>query len=288
MPTPVVAVASQCQLGEGPLWHPGLGRLYWVDIIGKAVHWYEPRTQTDQRVLFPLMVTALGLRRAGGLVVATENGFAVWPESTSPRLNFLAHPEADRPQARFNDGRVDPAGGFIAGTMERSEPRSPSSALYRLDAQGRVTTLATHITLSNGVGFSPDRATMYHTDTGALTIWAYDFDARTGAIANRRVFVRTDEEPGFPDGLTVDAEGGVWSARWDAGIVVRYTAAGRRDLALRLPVSRPSSCTFGGEDLGDLYITTAQPDEPTREPEAGNVFRVRTGFFGLPEPEWQG
>jgi sugar lactone lactonase YvrE len=234
-------------------------------------------------------VGALAFREAGGLVLAVRDGLALWDFSKS-RLDFVADTELEKKESRFNDGAVDPEGRFWAGTMTLDG--SASSSLYRLDPDYSVHTMATGLTISNGIGWSPDGKTVYHTDTEKQVIYAYDFDPATGHIENRRDFVRTSEEEGFPDGLTVDAEGFVWSAFYGGWRVVRYGPDGKREREVRLPVANVTACTFGGPDLTDLYITTAWSglsDEQRREqPLAGDLFLLLTDIKGQPQVKFRG
>jgi sugar lactone lactonase YvrE len=281
------AFAAGDALGEGPLWVPGEAALYWVDITGERFHRWEPRT--GAHAVYPVG-TALGvlrIRRSGGLLLGTGRGLAVW-DGPKAELRVVADPEGGAPGMRFNDGAVDRRGRFWAGTMGRG----PVGHLYRLDADGSLQEMVAGLSTSNGIGWSPDNRTMYLTDSPLQVIWAYDFDLETGRIANRRPFVETPNEDGVPDGLTVDAEGCVWSARWSGWRVTRYDPTGRDILTLRLPVSHPTACAFGGPGLDELFITSASLtlDEAGRraQPHAGDLFRCRPGVRGLPEPSYAG
>jgi sugar lactone lactonase YvrE len=205
----------------------------------------------------------------------------------------LADPEADRPEMRFNDGAVGPGGRFWAGTMNVNEdPEGTDGVLYRLDPDGSVQRMDDGFSLSNGLGWSPDRRTLYFTDTFRRAIYAYDYDPATGAVAGRRPWVEIPEGDGYPDGLTVDAEGGVWSARYGGWKVVRFDPQGRVDREVRLPVAHVTSCILGGPDLTDLYVTTAweflTAEQRAAQPQAGDLFRVRVEVPGLPEYEFAG
>ncbi|HEX8231281.1 MAG TPA: SMP-30/gluconolactonase/LRE family protein, partial [Chloroflexia bacterium] len=204
--------------------------------------------------------------------------------------DFVADTELEKKESRFNDGAVDPEGRFWAGTM--THDGSASSSLYRLDPDYSVHTMAAGLTISNGIGWSPDGRTMYHTDTEKQVIHAYDFDAATGNIENRRDFVRTSEEEGFPDGLTVDAEGFVWSAFYGGWQIVRYDSDGKREREVRLPVANVTACTFGGHDLTDLYITTAwsglNEEQRREQPLAGDLFLLHTNIKGQPQLKFRG
>lgn len=225
--------------------------------------------------------------------MATQRGFALWNEP-SAALTFLADPEADHPETRFNDGAVDPAGRFWAGTMlEGSEDwDSAPGNLYRLDPDLTLTRMETGVAISNGIGWSPDCKTMYFTDSPRQVIYAYDYDLLTGAIANRRPFIHTPGEASVPDGLTVDSEGCIWSARWGGWRLIRYDPQGKREREIALPVQYPTSCTFGGPELDALYITSANTalsaQQREAQPLAGDIFRIIPGIKGLERPRFLG
>ena len=279
-------LAVQNKLGEGPLWSPAEQALYWVDIRQHHVYRFWPATGRHERFDVGVPVTVLGLRAAGGMVAGTAKGFAFWDPATGG-LDVIADPEAGRPDVMFNDGAVDPQGRFWAGTTNPERPRSPDSSLYRLDADGSVHQMGTGFTVCNGMGWSPDGGTLYFTDTFRHVILAYDYDPATGGITNPRPFVEVPQEEGLPDGLTVDSEGGVWSAHWGGWRVTRYDPAGRVERRIPLPVQNVTSCAFGGPDLDELYVTTAwlnlAEGERREQPLAGDLFRVRVGVAGLEE-----
>jgi len=277
-------LAVRCKLGEGPLWDWRTQVLHWVDIDLHRLHRFDPASGVHDQAELPYAVAAIGLRAAGDLIVATRHGFATW-KWTKRTLETILDPEAGRP-TRFNDGAVDSAGRFWAGTIALDPERYhiPDNALYRLDPDGSVHLMESGLTISNGLGWSPDDRTMYLTDTVAQKIYAYDFDAERGVIGNRRDFVCTPDSPGYPDGLAVDAEGGVWSARIAAGKIVRYDSQGCVDREIALPVTCPTSCAFGGPDLDRLYITTSwhilSDSERTTQTQAGDLFAVSPGTKG--------
>ncbi|HEX8599068.1 MAG TPA: SMP-30/gluconolactonase/LRE family protein [Chloroflexia bacterium] len=279
----------QHRLGEGPRWNSDEHALYWVDIENDSFYRYYPDDGTYEGFGVGMPVGALAFREAGGLVLAVRDGLAVWDFNKS-RLDFVADTELEKKESRFNDGAVDPEGRFWAGTM--THDGSASSSLYRLDPDYSVHTMATGLTISNGIGWSPDGRTMYHTDTERQVIYAYDFDAATGNIEKGRDFVRTSEEEGFPDGLTVDAEGFVWSAFYGGWRIVRYDPDGKREREVRLPVANVTACTFGGPDLTDLYITTAwsglNEEQRSEQLLAGDLFLHRTNIKGQPQAKFRG
>jgi sugar lactone lactonase YvrE len=279
-------LAIRNKLGEGPLWHAEEGLLYWVDIDGHCFYRMDPASSDPpQRFNVGLPLGALAFRASGGLVLATKDGFAFWDE-VGLELDFIVDPEADKPSSRFNDGAVDRHGRFWAGTLGDGT----NNALYRLDPDGSLQTMETNIGVSNGIGWSPDNQTMYYADSPRQTIYAYDYDAATGAISRRRDFIHDPDEPGFPDGLTVDSNGFIWSARWGGWSLLRYDPQGRLERKIPMPVEYPTSCIFGGADLDELYITSAwtalgetRKDE---QPLAGDLFRLKTTVSGLPEPKF--
>jgi sugar lactone lactonase YvrE len=285
-------LAVQNILGEGPLWNSEEQALYWVDIYGHRFYRYEPATGELESFNVGLPVGALALRKAGGLVMATKRGFAFWDRQEG--LRSIVDPEAHKPYSRFNDGAVDRQGRFWAGTMCDPEDGcpQPESSLYRLDPDLSLHVMATEVGIANGIGWSPDQRLMYFTDSPLRMIYVYDFDAATGTIENRRPFVHTPEEKGVPDGLTVDSEGFVWSACWGGGKITRYDPTGKVERVIQLPVQYPTSCTFGGPSLDELYITsawTALSEEKRRQqPLAGDLFRLRTDIKGQEEPKFAG
>lgn len=286
--TPVIP--STCFLGEGPVWSARDNRLLWVDILAPALLTGDPAAHTFASRPLPELIGAIAPRRRGGLVAAMQSGFkALDPETGA--LSLIAAPKNHKPGHRFNDGKVDRAGRFWAGTLAMTTAPGEGT-LYRLDPDGRVATMDEGFQVSNGMGWSPDDRRFYFVDTGPRRIYAYDFDLASGAIANRRVFVQVPEGEGVPDGLTVDAEGFVWCAHWDGWCVTRYDPDGRVDRVINLPVPRPTSCAFGGPDLSTLYITSARirlsAQQLADAPLSGSVFALRAGVRGQPETPFAG
>jgi sugar lactone lactonase YvrE len=290
-PIPVAAVetvvALGAELGEGPMWDARSGRIAWVDILGRRVHLTDPLTGATESIETPLDVGAIAARAKGGFVAALQDGFWVIGDGQPRRITTI--PEA-RPGLRFNDGKCDPAGRFWAGTMAYDQAAG-AAALYRLDADGRSTRVIDGVTISNGLDWTIDATTMYYVDSPLHRIDAFDYEPSTGEISNRRIAIQVAAEAGTPDGLTLDAEGGIWVALWDGGAVHRYLD-GRLELVIRLPVSRPTSCAFGGVDLDELYVTSAWEGlsgaERRIQPLAGSLFRIRTGIRGLPARSYVG
>jgi sugar lactone lactonase YvrE len=271
-------------IGESPLWHPQERRLYWVDIQGKKVQRFDPETGRNETFNLPDLVTCLAFRKNGGLLLTLRKDIAFF-DPGSGKLERLATVEAEKHDNRFNDGRVDPQGRFWAGTMGDPGWDQPVGSLYRFDPDRTVTPMCTQVICSNGTDWGPDGRTMYYTESFRYTIFAFDFDPETGSLANRRVFAAVDRNLGaFPDGLCVDAEGYVWSNQVGIGRVVRYDPAGRIEREIRLPVPRAVGCTFGGEDLGTLFITSARETMTPRQlqdaPLSGSLFAVEPGVKG--------
>jgi len=270
---------TRSQLGEGPLWHPDEKLLYWTDIEKHYLYRWKPG-EGPEEFKIGLPVGAFGFRGSGGLVLAVKDGFAFYDPSRE-QLEYIHRLENLPEDARFNDGKVDPQGRFWAGTMsDRAE-----NHLYRLDPDHSLHVMLDEVRISNGIGWSSDSKLMYYTDTPTLRIDLFDFDPESGEISNRRVFAQNPQGDGFPDGLTVDSEGCVWIALWDGWKVVKFTPDGRIDAEVRLPVQRPTSCTFGGEGLKELFITSAftglDAQELEAQPGAGGIFRVEPGASGM-------
>ena len=286
-------LTMQNKLGEGPVWSAEEQALYWVDIENNSFFRYFPTTSKYESFDVGVPIGVLALRTAGGLVMATKNGFAFWDPKTQA-LQFLANPEADKPHTRFNDGAVDSQGRFWAGTMCGLPEicSDPEGSLYRLNPDGSVSIMETGIFIANGIDWSPDTKIMYFTDSTRHVIYAYDFDPATGAIENRRPFISTPDVIGVPDGLTVDSEGCIWSARWGGWKITRYDPTGKVEREIQLPVQCPTSGAFGGANLDELYITSAwnelTVEQKKNQPYAGDLFRVKTDTKGLVSPKFAG
>jgi sugar lactone lactonase YvrE len=282
-----VAFAAEDRLGEGPVWSVDEQALYWVDIERPCLQRYHPETGAYTAWTMPSQIGSFALRQGGGAVVALRDGLYTF-DLGSGHLTNICRPEPKR-GTRFNDGKCDRYGRFWAGTMDLKFA-APVGALYRLDGDGNCDMMRPHVTCSNGLGWSPDNRTMYYTDTPTRHILAYDFDGEIGKISHERIF--THDAEGYPDGLTVDAAGYVWSAKWDGWKIVRYTPDGTVDREIPLPVQRPTSCTFGGPALNQLYITSASvglsPAERAEQPLAGSLLVLETDIAGLPDALYAG
>jgi sugar lactone lactonase YvrE len=274
-----VIVEAMAELGEGPVWDARSGRLAWVDILGRRLHLTDPATGATESVEVPLDVGAVAPRAAGGFIAALQDGF--WIIGDGPSRRVATIPEA-RPGLRFNDGKCDPAGRFWAGTMAYDEAPGAGS-LYRLGPTGAPVRMLDGVSISNGLAWGADGRTMFYIDSPNRLVEAFSFTMKTGDIADRRVAVRIAAGAGGPDGMTIDAEGGLWVALWDGAAVHRYID-GRLDRVIALPVTRPTSCAFGGPDMDELFVTSAwtglTPAERAAQPLAGSLFRVRPGVHG--------
>jgi sugar lactone lactonase YvrE len=287
--SPACVADVKAVLGEGPVWDARDRALYWVDIKGQRIfrRAFEGGEVTHWRPPFP--VCSLAPRKSGGFVAGSENGFA-FVDFEAQRFELHANPEPERPTNRFNDGKLDRDCRFWAGTMD-DEEISASGALYRLDEDLSWRRIDDDYRVTNGPAFSPGGRIMYHNDSARQLTYAFDLDGE-GNASNRRVFLQFEEGDGYPDGMTVDAEGCLWIAFWDAWCVRRYSPEGELIRTIDLPVQRPTSCAFGGFDLDHLFITSASVglDESAlaMQPYAGGLFVVKPGVSGLPDALFAG
>ena len=284
----VCVLEAGAELGEGTLWDPAAQVLWWVDIWGNAIHRYDPATGQDDVFPTPVHVGCLGLRAQGGMVVALADGFFFWDPPTG-RFTKIVDPPDRHPHCRFNDGKPDRQGRFWSGTVFEDPPRpsEPKGALYRLDPDLTCHRMVEGIGSSNGLAFSPDGRTLYFADAVARLVWAWDMDPGSGAIDRRRIFLDLRDDPGCPDGATVDAEGCYWTTLPESGRIARYDPQGRKMREIALPTAIPTCCEFGGPDLDVLYVTTAK----LRKLEgglAGGLFALDVGVKGLTLPAFRG
>ncbi|MFF1743854.1 SMP-30/gluconolactonase/LRE family protein [Streptomyces mirabilis] len=280
-----VAIRAESALGEGPTWDPDAQRLIWVDILGSRVHTYDPVSGRSTVMVTEQHVGAAKPRAGGGLVVNLRDGVATYGGAEGFR--WLHRDPV--PGRRANDAAVAPDGSLLFGTMRYDEAPG-GGTLSRITADGTVTPLLDDIAVSNGTGWSPDGRLMYYIDSPTRRVDVFDVgDVGDGRPPlNRRPLAVIEEGAGWPDGLTVDAEGCVWVALWDGGAVRRYTPDGELDRVVELPVPRPTACAFGGADLTDLYITTARTGLEAPHPLSGSVLVVPGAGKGLPQPPFAG
>jgi sugar lactone lactonase YvrE len=273
---------ARARLGEGPVWDSTHQWLYWVDIYNHRVNRFNPAT--GENVYFDVgdVVGAIALTSTNRLMMAQRHGLTYLNIDTGEVIPIISV-EADKPNNRFNDGKCDRQGRFWFGSMS---PAKPEASLYRYDPDGSLHLMETGLTISNGLGWSPDEKTFYLTDSPQQKIYAYNFDAVTGKISDRRIFVDLTSESFYPDGMTIDSQGNIWSAMWDGWCVICFNPKGEEISRIKLPVQRPTSCTFGGENLQTLYITSASVGLSEEEIEksfySGDLFAVETDAVGLP------
>ena len=283
-----LVVDARARIGEGPVWNARDATLDWVDITGQALHRFSPATGSDDVIAVGRDVGAVAHRQGGGYLLALHGGFAVMADGSS-EWTMLAEVDRDVPDVRLNDGKCDRHGRFWAGTLAYSAERG-RGVLYRLDADGAVTTILTDLSISNGMDWSADDRTMYFVDSFAGGVDAFDFDLESGTLENRRQIIQVEWDTTSPvgltiaDGMTVDADDHLWVAIFGKGEVRRYTPFGELEQTIRLPVAGVTSCAFGGDELKDLYITTAVDLAGTADtqPGAGGLFYCRPGTRGRP------
>lgn len=276
---PEILVECACETGENPLWHPAEARVYWVDIPAGHLFRHAPATGKTETFDIGTAVGGFTIQADGSLLLFMAGGaIAVWREGVLKKIIEGIPEEHD---SRFNDVIADPEGRVFCGTM--SAPTHPGR-LYRLDTDRRLTPVLEGVGTSNGMGFTSKCRLFYHTDSRTREISIFDYDRSNGAISNRRPFVKVTDAAGVPDGLTVDSEGCVWSARWDGACLVRYDPAGQELFRIEFPVRKVSSVTFGGESCTDMFITTAGGnDRKNNGPKAGSLFHLNLGVKGVPE-----
>jgi len=287
--TKVECVADvRAELGEGPVWVAAERALYWVDINGRRIFRLSESGERREWPT-PMRVGSIAPRARGGFIAGTDRGIAL-VDLDQDWFEVVASPEQHLPHNRFNDGKVDRQGRFLAGTMDDREKGS-AGALYRIDPDRTCTAIDGGYGITNGPAFSPDGARMYHSDTLRQVTYAFDLDA-AGEATNRRVFVQFGAGDGHPDGMTVDAEGCLWIALWGGWCVRRFSPDGDLLRTVEMPVEQPSSCAFGGPGLDRLYVTSATKglDQTAlaMQPNAGGLFMLIPGVRGIPDLPFAG
>jgi sugar lactone lactonase YvrE len=286
-----VVADAHALLGEGPCWDERKRLLYWIDGLGKKVHVFDPKTGQDRSFAVGRAVGCIVMHEEGGALLALEDGIYFLDTETC-QTRRLVNPEAGITGNRFNDGKADSRGRMWFGSMavaanEGDGDVAATGSLYCLEANLEARRVISGVTISNGLGWSPDNAVMYYIDSPTRTVDAFDFDSDAGTIRNRRTVVRIPESGGMPDGMCVDNRGMLWVAHWGGGGVSCWNpASGAMIEFVTVPVINVTCCAFGGPDLDELYITTSTIGSPEGNvsPEArpGALFRTRPGVNGLP------
>lgn len=282
-------------LGEGPVWEESDQKLLFVDIVGQKIHRWSPSTNQIQSVGTDDTVGFAVPRRSGGYAAGVGLGMVALDWSTQ-ETTALAKVDQDKPNNRLNDGKVDPAGRLLAGTMLRKDfaAGKKTGSLFSLAPDLTLTKLLGQVDISNGMDWSLDQKTMFYIDSLSLSVDAFDYSVVTGQLDNRRVVYRMNEGEGCPDGMTLDADGRLWVACFDGGRVLNIDpATGVRLRTVPLPATKVTSCCFGGPDYADLFVTSASVDlsesELKQQPNAGGTFRVRgLGVKGRPSHTFAG
>jgi sugar lactone lactonase YvrE len=282
-------VDHRCILGEGPVWDHRQNRLLWVDIIEGHIHQFIPSTNVFTTFVVGEMIGAVALSEQR-LIAATESGFS-FIDLENEVVESIIDPEEHMAGNRFNDGKCDPAGRFLAGTLPLKEDH-PGGSLYTLHPNLSVEKKIDNVSISNGMAWSVDHTTFYFIDSPTLQVVSYSYDVETGALSNRKVIIKMDASEGFPDGMTIDTDGMLWIAHWGGWKVARWNPfTGKKLVQINMPVSQVTSCTFGGENFDDLYITSASirltKEQLEKEPLAGSLFVIKNcGYKGMPAFEF--
>jgi len=274
---------AKTTLGEGPAWDSKTQTLYWLDILGKRVY-----ANTEILAELDDLIGCLAPRKNGNLLLGTRFGFADLNPDTA-QLTVLSSLVDELATNRMNDGKCDPAGRFLAGTMDMNE-KDPNGALYSFDGN-QVTRLLGGITISNGLAWSVDHKTLYYIDTPTREVKAFDYDLATGQIANPRMAIYIPEPLGWPDGMTSDIEGNLWIALWGGAQITKWNpSTGTLLEQIPVPALQSSACVFGGKDMNELYITSARvgmsEQDLIKYPLSGGLFKVITHSEGMPTFEF--
>jgi len=285
-----LVIDHRCLLGEGPVWDMNRKSICWVDILRGEIHEYSPSDETHKTIYAGQMIGAVAICKNGHFIAALKEGFG-FIDRISGAVKMISNPEPHLPGNRFNDGKCDPAGRFWAGTMSHTDEPEKGS-LYLLDKDLAVTQKLENISISNGLAWSPGHDTFYYIDSPTKKVAAFNYDKTSGEIKNKSYVIQFLKDEGTPDGMTIDSEGMLWIAHWDGWKISRWNpATGEKIKSIPLPVSRVTSCCFGGKNLADLYITSARTglsdDQLKKEPLAGSLFVIKNvGFQGFPAFEF--
>lgn len=282
---------SDTILGEGPVWDEENQVLWWVDILSGKLHRYDPQQNKNRSFDIGEHIGAAVLRKNSGLLLALRSGFCFF-DPESEKKEWITDPESQILDNRFNDGKCDPAGRFWAGTLAYSLKEGAGS-LYCIDTNLKVEKKLSGITISNGLAWNSESNRFYFIDTPTGRIDQFQFDLQSGSISERSVVSHIEKEAGFPDGMTIDSENKLWVALYGGGKVLRIDPVDGSILyEISLPVPKPTSCTFGGKNLDELYITSCREhmtdEEVQKAPLSGSLFKVKLPFNGLPTYRFSG
>jgi len=279
-----LVIDSKSDLGEGAIWNSQTGELLWINITGKILNIYNPKTGNNKELFTGQMIGTVVPCSSDKVLVALQNGIFSLDPFTGTKV-LIVDPEEDLSDNRFNDGKCDPAGRFWVGTMSTKDEKGAGS-LYRLDKDSSIHKMIENVSISNGIVWSPDASKMYYIDTPTQQVKEYDYNNETGEISNPKVAVEISTELGSPDGMTIDADGNLWIALWGGSAVGCWNPeTGKLIRKIEVPAKNVTSCAFGDDDLGTLYITTARRNTTNEElkkyPEAGGVFKTIPGVKGV-------
>jgi len=275
---------TKASLGEGAFWNYKTQEFYWIDIVDKKFHIYNPATKANKSYEMPSMIgTVVPATDKEAIVALVDGVYTV--DLTSGKLEMLSDAENKMTENRFNDGKCDPLGNLWVGSMHLKQTE-PKGSLYKINPKGEATKMLGNITISNGIVWSSDSKTMYYIDTPTGNVRAFDYDVTNGTIANERIAVKVPETMGFPDGMAIDEEDMIWVCLWNGNSVVRFNPnTGKVLQQIKVPAHNVTSCAFGGKNLDELYITTARVDMSEEElekyPLAGSIFKVKPGVKGV-------
>lgn len=279
--------AENARVGEGPLWVSSEQRLYWTDIQTGRCFRYDPADGSNTTIHNGVNVGGLAVNKSGGMVFGTWEGVMLWNSDSDWKWYEKDTSDFDRMQ--FNDVAAGPDGSFYAGPALGD----PIGELHRFKPDGSHEIVAEGVSISNGIGWSPDLSTLYYTDSTPKQIYAYDYDSTRHTISNKRVFVQLGSDLGVPDGMTVDSEGFVWSANWGGSCIIRFDPDGKEERRIMMPASQSSSVMFGGKDLTDIYVTSANAgtgEEPGELMPVGYDNTLHRGgeLYVIRQDEFQG
>lgn len=279
-----LVIDSKSDLGEGAIWNYKTGELIWINITGKILNFYNPKTENNKEMFTGQLIGTAVPTNNENVLVALQNGiYSLNPLTGTKKI--IVNPEEDLPNNRFNDGKCDPAGRFWVGTMSMNGQEN-EGALYRLDSDTTTHKMIEKVSISNGIVWSLDNKKMYYIDTPTQKVMAYNYNNKTGEISNPELAVEVPKDMGSPDGMTIDSNGNIWVALWGGAAVACWNPeTGKLLDKIEVPAKNVTSCAFGDDDLQTLYITTARTDsgkgDLEKYPNAGGVFKIRLDVKGI-------